>query len=138
VVKAIVASRRVTDLGKLFKQVARLTMKLVENQYGNYVVQSVLDVAPAGVRTNIKVKMEGKYMRLSKQKFSSNVVEKCLKQSSAHWRAIIIKELIAQPAVRYPYANANANAATVTPLALVPSFSRVPSLCFSRLPYRTQ
>src|SRR4051812_45657172 len=43
--------------------------------------------------------MEGKYMRLSKQKFSSNVVEKCLKQSSSHWRTIIIRELIAQPAV---------------------------------------
>jgi len=38
-------------------------------------------------------------MRLSKQKFSSNVVEKCLRQSSAHWRNIIIKELIAQPAI---------------------------------------
>jgi hypothetical protein len=52
-----------------------------------------------GVRTNIKVKMEGKYMRLSKQKFSSNVVEKCLKQSSTHWRSIIIRELTAQPSV---------------------------------------
>jgi DNA-binding HxlR family transcriptional regulator len=43
--------------------------------------------------------MEGKYMRLSKQKFSSNVVEKCLKQSSTHWRTIIIRELTAQPSV---------------------------------------
>ena len=43
--------------------------------------------------------MEGKFMRLSKQKFSSNVVEKCLKQSSSHWKNIIIHELIAQPAV---------------------------------------
>jgi hypothetical protein len=99
IVKAILSSRKATELNSLFKQVARLTMKLVENQYGNYVVQSVLDVAPAGVRTNIKVKMEGKFLRLSKSKFSSNVVEKCLKQSSSHWRAIIIKELIAQPAV---------------------------------------
>jgi len=99
VVKTVVASRRPSELTRLFKQVARFTMKLVENQYGNYVVQSVLDVAPTGVRTNIKVKMEGKYMRLSKQKFSSNVVEKCLKESSAHWRTIIIRELIQQPAV---------------------------------------
>lgn len=99
VVKAVLTTRRPTELTRLFKQIARLTMKLVENQYGNYVIQSVLDVAPTAVRTNIKVKMEGKYMRLSKQKFSSNVVEKCLKQSSAHWRAIIVRELIAQPAV---------------------------------------
>lgn len=99
IVKAILAVRRPVELTRLFKQVARLTMKLVENQYGNYVIQAILDVAPPGVRTNIKVKMEGKYMRLSKQKFSSNVVEKCLKQSSTHWRTIIIRELIAQPAV---------------------------------------
>ena len=99
VFKALLAVRRPGELTRLFKQVARTTMKLVENQYGNYSLQAVLDVAPPGVRTNIKVKMEGKYMRLSKQKFSSNVVEKCLKQSSSHWRTIIIRELTAQPAV---------------------------------------
>ena len=99
VFKAVLCVRRPAELTRLFKQVARMTMKLVENQYGNYSLQAVLDVAPPGVRTNIKVKMEGKYMRLSKQKFSSNVVEKCLKQSSCHWRTIIIRELIAQPAV---------------------------------------
>ena len=99
VFKAVLCVRRPSELTRLFKQVARMTMKLVENQYGNYSLQAVLDVAPPGVRTNIKVKMEGKYMRLSKQKFSSNVVEKCLKQSSSHWRTIIIRELTAQPAV---------------------------------------
>ena len=99
VFKALLCVRRPVELTRLFKQVARMTMKLVEGPYGNYCVQAVLDVAPPGVRTNIKVKMEGKYMRLSKQKFSSNVVEKCLKQSSSHWRSIIISELTAQPAV---------------------------------------
>jgi len=124
VVKAVVASRRPPDLTRLFKQISRITMKLVENQYGNYVVQSVLDVCSlpsttttststtstntddttstemlVAVSNNVKMKMEGKYMRLSKQKFSSNVVEKCLKQSSAHWRSIIINELTEQPGV---------------------------------------
>jgi len=99
VVKAVLALRRPSELTRLFKTIAKLTMKLVENQFGNYVIQSLLDVAPPNVRTNVKVKMEGKYMRLSQQKFSSNVVEKCLKQSSAHWRGIIIKELMQQPQV---------------------------------------
>lgn len=120
VVKAVLAVRRPAELTRLFKQVARLTMKLVENQYGNYCVQAVLDVAPPGVRTNIKVKMEGKYMRLSKQKFSSNVVERCLKNSSSHWRSIIIRELIAQPAVsellRDRYGNYVLQTALPTPL----------------------
>jgi len=77
VVKAVVASRRPADLTRLFKQISRITMKLVENQYGNYVVQAVLDVCSHGfsgtVASNVKMKMEGKYMRLSKQKFSSNL-----------------------------------------------------------------
>lgn len=99
VVKAILAVRRPCELTLLFKHIARLTMKLVSNQYGNYVIQAVLDVGNHGVCTNIKVKMEGKYMRLSKQKFSSNVVEKCLRQSTGHWRATITRELLATPGI---------------------------------------
>lgn len=81
------------ELHGVFKTVSRLTMKLAENQYGNYCIQHVLDAAPANVCSNIKMKMEGKYVRLSKQKFSSNVVEKCLRQSSYDWRSVIIREL---------------------------------------------
>ena len=72
---------------------------MYHRQYGNYIIQSVLDVAPKAVCTNIKVKMEGKYLRLAKQKFSSNVVERNLRNSSPAWRGIIIKELTSQPAV---------------------------------------
>jgi hypothetical protein len=79
----------------VYNQVARLTMKLAENQYGNYCIQHVLDHAPPNVCANIKMKMEGKYVRLAKQKFSSNVVEKCLRTSNHEWRAVIIRELTA-------------------------------------------
>ena len=99
VVKAVLQSTQVKDLNPIFKEVTRLTTKLVENQYGNYIIQAVMDVAPKAVCTNIKVKMEGKYLRLSKQKFSSNVVERNLRNSSPTWRGIIIKELTSQPAV---------------------------------------
>ncbi len=43
--------------------------------------------------------LTGKYLRLSKQKFSSNVVERNLRSSSPNWRRIIIRELTSQPAV---------------------------------------
>jgi hypothetical protein len=36
---------------------------------------------------------------VNRQKFSSNVVERCLKQSSPQWRALIISELISQQSV---------------------------------------
>ena len=99
VVKAVLSQFDARALSAIFKEVTRTTTRLVENQYGNYVIQSVLDVAPKSVSTNMKVKMEGKYLRLSKQKFSSNVVERTLRDSSALWRGIIINELTAQPAV---------------------------------------
>ena len=133
VFKAVLCVRRPVELVRLFKQVARMTMKLVENMYGNYCIQAVLDVAPPGVRTNIKVKMEGKYMRLSKQKFSSNVVEKCLKQSSSHWRSIIIRELTAQPAVaellRDRYGKSDTSPHTTTHPALPPT-AHSPYACY--------
>jgi hypothetical protein len=62
---------------------------------GNYCIQHVLDHAPPNVCANIKMKMEGKYVRLAKQKFSSNVVEKCLRTSSYEWRSVIFHELTA-------------------------------------------
>ena len=43
--------------------------------------------------------MLGRLQHMSRSKFGSPVVEKCLKQSSSRWRTIIIRELTAQPAV---------------------------------------
>ena len=83
------------DLHGIYKAIARFTMKLAENQYGNYCIQHVLDHAPLNVCIQLKKKMEGKYVRLAKQKFSSNVVEKCLRTSNLEWRGIILRELTA-------------------------------------------
>merc|ERR1712228_1123061 len=75
---------------------------LVENQYGNYIIQHLLDLGPKEVTDTIKEKMHGKFVRYSKQKFSSNVVEKCLRHScnelkqglsSKDWTTIIVREL---------------------------------------------
>jgi hypothetical protein len=57
------------------------TNTLVVNQYGNYVIQHLMDISPLNIRDNIKQLMIGHYGKYSKQKFSSNVVEKCLRQS---------------------------------------------------------
>ncbi|MES1913401.1 MAG: hypothetical protein MHM6MM_005597 [Cercozoa sp. M6MM] len=38
--------------------------------------------------------MRGNYARYSKQKFSSNVVEKALTTSEMHWRRLIVNELL--------------------------------------------
>ncbi|ETO08152.1 hypothetical protein RFI_29237 [Reticulomyxa filosa] len=91
------------ELLAVFMSIVKHTNPLVENQYGNYIVQHLLDVAPREVTDIIKEKMHGKFVRYSKQKFSSNVVEKCLRHSDLEmkagvankdWRRIIIKELL--------------------------------------------
>ena len=71
-----------------------LTLNLVENSYGNYFIQSLLDVCSPSTRSAVKNKMIGHWVKLSQSKFSSNVVEKCLQQSHTQWRNVIINELI--------------------------------------------
>jgi hypothetical protein len=93
VMKALLANRKQSEITRLLKKVCRLTMKLVEDQYGNYVIQEVLDVGSVQIRSAIYMKMEGKYTRLSKQKFSSNVVERCLRLAYPEWRATMLAEL---------------------------------------------
>jgi len=73
-----------SQLTNVFQCIVKHTNTLVENQYGNYIVQHLLDVCPPSITNTIKEKMQSKYVRYSKQKFSSNVVEKCLRQSDKH------------------------------------------------------
>eukprot|EP01018_Ginkgo_biloba_P011409 Gb_41364 [translate_table: standard] len=75
----------------------------------NYVVQYVLDLDFPWATLEILVQLEGNYAYLSMQKFSSNVVEKCLKLSAEENRKHIILELINSSRLgqllQDPYAN---------------------------------
>lgn len=86
-------------LEKLFDAVVEHTNSLAENQYGNYIIQHLFDIGTPSITDQVKQKMVGRYVRYSKQKFSSNVVEKCLKHSaqdysSSNWSSKIVKELL--------------------------------------------
>lgn len=116
----------------------RHALELVNDQYGNYLVQHIIDVSIAHRRTTsdatragdakskieegaddkatstspkgidakdrlscgaqvveaLRKELTGHYRRLSKQKFSSNVVEKCLRVGDPKWRCHIIAELV--------------------------------------------
>jgi RNA-binding protein of the Puf family, translational repressor len=54
---------------------------LIQNPYGNYAIQHALDVYPKEC-DSILEKILDKIIQYSNQKFSSNVVEKCLSISS--------------------------------------------------------
>jgi hypothetical protein len=62
----------------LVQEIAANALRLVQDPFGNYVVQYVLDLCPENEQGIIIVKFVGSVTQLSTQKFSSNVIEKCL------------------------------------------------------------
>jgi len=117
--KAAVDAGPHSQLTNVFNCISKHTNNLVVNQYGNYIIQHLLDVCPSNITNTIKEKLSGQYVRYSKQKFSSNVVEKVINHSKKEtetrlalkksegedcknpegfkdWRKIIVRELCAK------------------------------------------
>ena len=73
-----------------------------QDPFGNYVVQYVLELGHAEATSAIMQQLCGHYPELAQQKFSSNVVEKCLKLGGpalADMRERVINELIDSPLI---------------------------------------
>jgi hypothetical protein len=56
---------------------------LIEDPFGNYLVQNVLKIQNKEVNRLIFSFIAGDFIRLSKLKFSSNVIEKCLETEAS-------------------------------------------------------
>ncbi|KAL1916692.1 uncharacterized protein VTP21DRAFT_5396 [Calcarisporiella thermophila] len=86
---------RATDAQRvqLAQQVIRHAPELVVDPYGNYVVQYVLDLGDARFTDRLIRQFFGSMCRLSMQKFSSNVMEKCIRLAPAGTRKVLIDEL---------------------------------------------
>ncbi|CAH8377219.1 unnamed protein product [Eruca vesicaria subsp. sativa] len=67
---------------------------LSQDPFGNYVLQFVLELQLQWAINEILEQLDGNYTHLSMQKFSSNVVEKCLRLADDKHRARIIRELV--------------------------------------------
>jgi pumilio RNA-binding family len=67
---------------------------LAQDQYGNYVVQHVLEHGKPHERTSIIDKLIGQVVQMSQQKFASNVIEKCLAFGNPVERQILIGEML--------------------------------------------
>uniref|UniRef100_A0A1D1Z6H3 Putative pumilio 7, chloroplastic n=1 Tax=Anthurium amnicola TaxID=1678845 RepID=A0A1D1Z6H3_9ARAE len=94
---------------KLLAEVSRNGLTLAQDAYGNYAVQYILDMKNPLAIQNLKSEFKGKYVHLSMQKFSSNVVEKCLSVFDEIGRRRIISELLSvtcfEQLMQDPYAN---------------------------------
>ncbi|KAF8406003.1 hypothetical protein HHK36_008083 [Tetracentron sinense] len=76
---------------------AMVSVPLIPIHLKNYVIQYILGLEIPSVTTNLLSQFEGNYVQLSTQKFSSNVVEKCLQILDEDNRSKIIRELLSTP-----------------------------------------
>jgi len=90
------------------KVVANL-LPLVQDAFGNYVTQYVLQREPTQMPLSFAKALKGHVTELSMQKFSSNVIEKIMRSEDASAAEAIIDELIhvkdMKTLVTHPFAN---------------------------------
>ncbi|KAL2759849.1 hypothetical protein ACRALDRAFT_2038617 [Sodiomyces alcalophilus JCM 7366] len=67
---------------------------LVQDPYGNYVVQYIIDLNEPAFTEPVVAMFRNRISQLSRHKFSSNVIEKCLRCSLDASRDMIVDELL--------------------------------------------
>lgn len=78
----------------MMEEIMQSVVPLTQDQYGNYVIQHVLQYGKPEERTSIITQLAGQIVKMSQQKFASNVVEKCLSFGSHEERQILINEML--------------------------------------------
>lgn len=77
--------------------IARITdnaQRLVKDPFGNYVVQYIIDLNEPAFTEPLVKQFRGKIGELSRHKFSSNVIEKCLRCASEGSKDMMSQELL--------------------------------------------
>uniref|UniRef100_A0A0E0E8H2 PUM-HD domain-containing protein n=1 Tax=Oryza meridionalis TaxID=40149 RepID=A0A0E0E8H2_9ORYZ len=69
---------------------------LAQDQYGNYVVQHVLEKGNEHERGQIITKLAGQVVPMSQNKFASNVIERCFEHGGSAERELLVKEILKQ------------------------------------------
>jgi len=84
----------------LVERIVESSLELMQDAYGNYVVQYVLDVCSDQDVQAVCESVVGKVNLLAIQKFSSNVMEKCLERCSDSVKELYLKEMSDQERIR--------------------------------------
>ncbi|XP_042480933.1 pumilio homolog 2-like [Macadamia integrifolia] len=79
---------------RLISEITSNALILSQDRFGNYVVQFVFELRIPWATIDVLDQLDGNYGYLSMQKYSSNVVEKCLKYAGEEGCPRIIQELI--------------------------------------------
>ncbi|KAK2607490.1 hypothetical protein N8I77_006156 [Diaporthe amygdali] len=93
----------------LIQRITEHAVTLVQDPFGNYVVQYIIDLNEPIFTEPVVQKFHGRICQLSRHKFSSNVIEKCLRCASDESKDMIVDELLAPSEmdrlIRDSYAN---------------------------------
>jgi len=93
----------------LLDSVIEHTRRLITDQFGNYVVQYVLQDRDAEMTRRVVRAIRGDVADLACEKFSSNVIEKCLTSGDGVSCGLVVDELLEPPALgrllHDPYGN---------------------------------
>lgn len=81
------------DKAEIMGELHASTQILITDQYGNYVAQHVIQNGEPEDRERIIQLVMGQLLTLSKHKFASNVVEKCIEYGTAAQRTTIREQL---------------------------------------------
>ncbi|CAG8555269.1 2021_t:CDS:10 [Cetraspora pellucida] len=79
---------------QLVTEITFNALTLVQDPFGNYVVQYVLDLGDSRFTDALIRKFIGNVCLLSVQKFSSNVMEKCIRVAEPETRKFLIDEML--------------------------------------------
>ncbi|KAI8885768.1 ARM repeat-containing protein [Backusella circina FSU 941] len=101
---------------QLANEIARHALTLVQNPFGNYVVQYVLELGVSDYTESVIRQFVGHVCMLSVQKFSSNVIEKCIRTARPNTRRLLVAELINPSAMEKLLSDSFANYVVQTSL----------------------
>ncbi len=79
---------------QLISQITANAFSLVQDPFGNYVLQYIVDLAEPAFTDPLCYSFQGSIPALSKQKFSSNVIEKCLRGAQPSVTRMMIEEML--------------------------------------------
>ncbi|KAL9104443.1 MAG: hypothetical protein Q9163_000595 [Psora crenata] len=79
---------------QLISQITDHAFHLVQDPFGNYVLQYIVDLQESCFTDPLCYTFQGQIPQLSKQKFSSNVIEKCLRGADSSVTRVLIEEML--------------------------------------------
>ena len=79
---------------QLIGQITANAFSLVQDPFGNYVLQYIVDLAEPAFTDPLCYSFAGSIPALSKQKFSSNVIEKCIRGAQPVVTKMMIEEIL--------------------------------------------